>query len=234
MKLEYKRFDFDKTLSDIDSVLQPECNELMPKNAFVNCIEDDTVCAYASIIAVYVRTKVTDGTKLEVLQRSYELSRDIILNIFRDNTDCIDVICMGRYFIGIFNTPVNTYINNVIVTMAKISSALSVLDIKLHKRFNINIEGNCGCDYGRLFRLQTSVSRDKNWKTWHGSALNLAMSFAEQAIIDNKNGIIISETIKLNLTEEFAGFFPTYDSQLGGYRNTLGDSQMLKWINENK
>ena len=87
MKLEYKRFDFDKTLSDIDSVLQPECNELMPKNAFVNGIEDDTVCAYASIIAVYVRTKVTEGTKLEVLQRSYELSRDIILNIFRDNTD---------------------------------------------------------------------------------------------------------------------------------------------------
>lgn len=234
MELEYKRFDFDEMLRDIDLILRPECNELMPKNAFVPDIGGYPVCAYASIIAVYIRTKVTESTKLEVLQKGYELSCNIILNIFRDNTNCIDVICTGRYFIGIFNTPVNTYINNVIETMAKISSALSVLDIKFHKRFDINIECNCGCDYGRLFRFQTPIGRDKDWKTWHGSALNLAMSFAEETIIDNKNGIIISETIKSNLTEKFAGFFPTYDSQLGGYRAALGDSQMLKWIKENK
>lgn len=60
------------------------------------------------------------------------------------------------------------------------------------------------------------------------------MLFAEHAIMNDKNGTIISETIKSNIKEEFANFFPTYDSQLGGYWASLVDSQMFEWVKANR
>lgn len=234
MKLEYKRLDFAETLRNIDSVLLHECDKLVPKKQFLLSSEIGTDSAFAGVIAVCVRMKVYDNSKLEILQKAYELVRYVMLDIFRDNADCIDIICMGRYFVGIFNTPVKTNIDELIVTMSKLNTALSVLDIKLHKRFNMRIDGNCGCDYGELFRIQTSVNKNKNCGTWHGAALNLAIMFAEHSIMNDKNGTIISESIKSNIKEEFANFFPTYDSRLGGYWASLVDSQMFEWVKKNK
>ena len=157
-----------------------------------------------------------------------------MLDIFRDNADCIDVICMGRYFVGIFNTPVKTNIDGLIVTMSKLNAALSVLDIKLHKRFNMRIEGNCGCDYGELFRVQTSVNNNKKWGTWHGAALNMAILYAEKERQNDVNGTIISENIKGNIKDDFAKFFPKYDSGLCGYWASLVDSVMFEWVKTNR
>lgn len=259
MKLEYKQFDFTDTLREIDSVLKPENDQLIPKNQFVPNLKSATECAYAGVIAVCVRMKAYDNSNLEALQRSYELVKQVLLDIFRDNGDCIDTLCLGRYLCGIYNAPVTTNVNGLIITMAKLNAALSVLDIKLYERFKIHVQGNCGCDYGALFRVQTSYYKydkseneanstdkrkdskrndsinDKNvYETWHGAALNLAMLFAEHSIMNDKNGTIISETIKSNIKEEFANFFPTYDSQLGGYWASLVDSQMFGWVKANR
>lgn len=246
MKLEYKQFDFTDTLREIDSVLKHENDQLIPKKQFVPNLKSATECAYAGVIAVCVRMKPYDNSNLEALQRSYELVKQVLLSIFRDNDDCIDTLCIGRYLCGIYNAPVTTNINGLIITMAKLNTALFVLDIKLYERFKIHVQGNCGCDYGALFRVQTSIDKrkdskrndsinDKNvYETWHGAAFNLAMIFAEHSIMNDKNGTIISETIKLNIKEEFADLFPTYDSQLGGYWASIVDSQMFEWVKANR
>lgn len=156
MKLEYKQFDFTDTLREIDSVLKPENDQLIPKNQFVPNLKSATECAYAGVIAVCVRMKAYDNSNLEALQRSYELVKQVLLDIFRDNDDCIDTLCLGRYLCGIYNAPVTTNVNGLIITIAKLNAALSVLDIKLYERFKIHVQGNCGCDYGALFRVQTS------------------------------------------------------------------------------
>ncbi len=234
MKLEYKQFDFAETLRDIDSVLLPECDKLVPKNQFLPSSEIGADSAFAGVIAVCVRMKAYDNSKLEILQKAYELVRHVMLDIFRDNADCIDIICMGRYFVGIFNTPVKTNIDGLIVTMSKLNAALSVLDIKLYKRFNMRVEGNCGCDYGELFRVQTSVNNNKKWGTWHGAALNMAILYAEKERQNDVNGTIISENIRENIKDDFAKFFPKYDSGLCGYWASLVDSVMFEWVKTNR
>ena len=50
MKLEYKQFDFTDTLREIDSVLKPENDQLIPKNQFVPNLKSATECAYAGVI----------------------------------------------------------------------------------------------------------------------------------------------------------------------------------------
>ena len=234
MKLEYRQFDFAETLRDIDSVLLPECDNLVPKNQFLPSSEIGADCAFAGVIAVCVRMKAYDNNELGILQKAYELVRHVMLDIFRDNADCIDIICMGRYFVGIFNTPVKTNVDGLIVTMSKLNAALSVLDIQLQKRFNMRIEGNCGCDYGELFRVQTSVNKNENWGTWHGAALNMAILYAEKERQNDVNGTIISENIKGNIKDDFAKFFPKYDSELCGYWAYLVDSVMFEWVKGNR
>lgn len=234
MKLEYKQFDFAETLRDIDSVLLPECDKLVPKNQFLPSSEIGADSAFAGVVAVCVRMKAYDNSKLEILQKAYELVRHVMLDIFRDNADCIDIICMGRYFVGIFNTPVKSNIDGLIVTMSKLNAALSVLDIKLHKRLNMRVEGNCGCDYGELFRVQTSVNNNKKWGTWHGAALNMAILYAEKERQNDVNGTIISENIRENIKDDFAKFFPKYDSGLCGYWASLVDSVMFEWVKTNR
>lgn len=234
MKLEYKQFEFAETLRDMDSVLLPEYDKLVPKNQFLSSSEIGADCAFAGVVAVCVRMKAYDNNKLEIIQKAYELIRHVMLDIFRDNADCIDVICMGRYFVGIFNTPVKTNIDGLIVTMSKLNAALSVLDIKLHKRFNMRVEGNCGCDYGELFRVQTSVNNNKKWSTWHGAALNMAILYAEKERQNDVNGTIISENVRENIKDDFAKFFTKYDSDLCGYWASLVDSVMFEWVKTNR
>lgn len=235
MRLEYKKFDFTETLREIDETLLPEHENLIPKNQFLPSSNNsnNTECAFAGVIAVNVRMRAYDNGNFSALQRAYDIVKQVLLDIFRDNSDCIDTICIGRYLCGIYNTPVTTNVNELIVTMAKLNAALSVLDLKLYKRFNIHIQGNCGCDYGELFRVQTFYNKAL-YETWHGAALNMAILYAEHDIINDKNGTIVSETIKSNLKEEFAKFFSEYKNDLCGYWTSLVDSEMYEWIKANR
>lgn len=98
----------------------------------------------------------------------------------------------------------------------------------------MRIDGNCGCDYGELFRVQTSVNKNENWGTWHGAALNMAILYAEKERQNDVNGTIISENIKGNIKDDFAKFFPKYDSELCGYWASLVDSVMFEWVKGNR
>lgn len=237
MELEYKQFDFEESLREVDLALLPELDELSPKNQFLPITETSGVeCAYAGVISVCVRLMAYDNNKLSSLSVAYELVKRMLLDIFRDNSDCIDIICMGRYFCGIFNAPVKSNIDVLIETMSRLNAALSVLDIKLDKRFKIKVQGNIGCDFGELFRLYkvTKIGNEKINVTWHGAPLNMAILFSEKEIKDGRNGTIISAAIKSNLKDDYAKFFPDYDDKLCGYWASLVDSNMFEWVKKNR
>lgn len=239
MELEYKQFDFAESLRELDLSLLPELDELSPKKQFVPTLNNSGVeCAYAGVISVCVRLVAYDNNNLSGLSMAYELVKRMLLDIFRDNSDCLDTICMGRYFCGIFNAPVKSNIDALIETMSKLNAALSVLNIKLYNRYKINVQGNIGCDYGEMFRLYKVSKKDKGSEktneTWHGSPLNRAILFSETEIREGRNGTIISEMIKSNLKDDYAKFFPDYDKDLRGYWASLVDSNMYEWVKNNK
>lgn len=237
MELEYKQFDFDESLRELDLALLPEQDELSPKNQFLPIIDTSGVeCAYAGVISVCVRLMAYDNSNLSGLGIAYELVKRMMLDIFRDNSDCIDIICMGRYFCGIFNAPVKSNIDVLIETMSRLNAALSVLDIKLNKRFKIKVQGNIGCDYGELFRLYkvTQNGNEKINESWHGAPLNMAILYSEKDINNEQNGTIISEVIKSNLKDDYAKFFSKYDDKFCGYWASLVDSNMFEWVKKNR
>lgn len=134
--------------------------------------------------------------------------------------------------------------------MAKLNAVLSVLDIKLYNRFNIKVKGNCGCDFGELFRINnsyikpdnkagkdqtTSLKKNDNlFTSWHGAPLNMAMLYSSHDIKNDKNGTIISDNIKSNIKEAYANFFGEYDTEISGYWASLVDSEIFQWVKSNK
>ena len=239
MRLEYKQFDFEETLREIDSVVDQELEEMTPMNQFLPISQKggDIECAYAGAIAVSVRLSVYDNNYIAGLGKAYELVKLMLLDIFRDNSDCLDVICMGRSFCGIFQTLLKSNIDGLIDTMAKLNAALTVLDMKLSEKYKIHVMGNCGCDFGELFRIRSSYkdsAEEKVFESWHGAPLNMAIIFSEHARKNDKNGTIISENVRSNIKDEYKKFFEHYDDALCGYWASLVDSDMFKWVKSNR
>lgn len=236
MKLEYKQFDFAETLRGIDVALSPKVDELMPMKQFqLDNDKSGVEYAYAGVISVCVHLSVYDNSNVIGLSCAYDTIKRVLLDIFRSNSDCIDIFCMGRYFCGIYNAPVKSNIDGLIETMAKLNAALSVLDIKLNDRFNIKVKGNCGCDFGELFKINTPYSRPEHlFTSWHGGPLNMAMLYSSHDIKNDKNGTIISDNIKSNIKEVYANFFDEYDTELSGYWASLVDSEIFQWVKSNK
>lgn len=251
MKLEYKQFDFTETLRGIDAALSPKTEKLIPMKQFLLDNDNPGIeYAYAGVISVCVHLSVYDNRDVIGLCCAYDIIKRVLLDIFRSNSDCIDVFCMGRYFCGIYNAPVKSNIDDLIETMAKLNAVLSVLDIKLYNRFNIKVKGNCGCDFGELFRINNSyikpdnkagkdqtTSLKKNYNlftSWHGAPLNMAMLYSSHDIKNDKNGTIISDNIKSNIKEAYANFFGEYDTEISGYWASLVDSEIFQWVKSNK
>lgn len=236
MKLEYKQFDFAETLRGIDSALSPKSEELMPMKQFLSDNEKSGIeYAYAGVISVCVHLSVYDNRDVIGLCCAYDTIKRVLLDIFRSNSDCIDIFCLGRYFCGIYNAPVKSNIDGLIETMAKLNAALSVLDIKLNERFSIKVKGNCGCDYGELFKINTPYNRPEHlFTSWHGAPLNMAMLYSSHDIKNDKNGTIISDNIKSNIKEAYANFFGEYDTDFSGYWASLVDSEIFQWVKSNK
>lgn len=242
MNLDYKQFDFAETLREIDATLIPVTEEITPKKQFVQIQEKGGVdYAYAGVIAVCVHLSVYDNNDMIGVSNAYDIVKRVLLDIFRSNSSCIDILCLGRYFCGIYNTLVKSNIDELIETMSKLNAALSVLDIKLNNRFKIRVKGNCGCDYGELFRIQTSYidkrldnNHEKLFCSWHGSALNLAMIYSGLDLKNDKNWTIISDNIKSNLKEDYTNFFGEYDKEINGYKASLVDSEIFQWVKSNK
>lgn len=240
MKLDYKQFDFAETLKDIDTALLAKAEEMTPMKQFPTGHEMAGLeSAYAGVISVCVHLRMYDNRDIIGLGSAYDIIKRVLLDVFRSNSDCIDIQIVGRYFCGIYNAPVKSNIDGLIETMAKLNAALSVLDIKLNNRFNIRVKGNCGCDFGELFRINSSYNKsDKKsvnfFCTWHGAPLNMAMLYSGQDIEDGKNGTIISDNIKSNIKEAYAKFFGEYDSKISGYWASLVDSEIFQWVKSNR
>lgn len=244
MNLDYKQFDFAETLREIDTALIPVTEDIIPKKQFVQIQERKGIdYAYASVISVCVHLSVYDNDDMVGVSTAYDIVKRVLLDIFRSNSNCIDILCLGRYFCGIYNTLVKSNIDELIETMSKLNAALSVLDIKLNNRFKIRVKGICGCDYGELFRIQTPYNNiekrtgdnhEKLFVSWHGAALNLAMIYSGLDLKEGKNETIISDNIKSNLKEDYANFFGEYDKEINGYRASLVDSEIFQWVKSNK
>lgn len=237
MKIDFKSFELESELSSIDEMLTSgsvptDFQPIVPYN-----LRDGVMLSNkAAVVCVKVRFNYSNLSS-EVV-KAYRIIDKVIYDVFRDNDSCADVLHVGHYYIGIFYAPQTINIDDVLDTMGKLNATLSVLDIKFKKNLSMSFGGVMAADFGEIMHSMDLTP----YESWQGIPINNVIALCDEVYSKDKkeyDGVtLISDSIKINLKEEYAKFFNTElsstDHSIKSYKAYVVNTAMYNWVKENK
>lgn len=237
MKIDLKPFQLESELSSIDEMIEncsanTDFQPLVPYN-----LRDGLMLSNkAAVVCVKVRFNYSSLSS-EVIN-AYRIIDKVMYDIFRDNDSCVDVLHIGHYYIGIFYAPQTIDIDLVLDTMGRLNAALSILDIKFKKNLDMSFGGVMAADFGEIMYSKGLAP----YESWQGAPVNNVIALCEEVYSkDNKEyeGVtLISDSIKINLKEEYAKFFNTELSStehtIKSYKGYVVNTGMYNWVKQNQ
>ena len=237
MKLDYKSFDLENELSTIDELLvncsaNTDFQPLVPYN-----LHDDVMLSNKAAV-VCLKVIFNHPNLSSEVVKAYRIIDKVMYDIFRDNDSCVDVLHVGHYYIGIFYAPQTINIDDVLDTMGRLNAALSVLDIKFKKNLSMSLGGVMAADFGEIMHSMDLTP----YESWQGIPINNVIALCDEVYSKDKkeyDGVtLISDSIKINLKEEYAKFFNTElsstDHSIKSYKAYVVNTAMYNWVKQNK
>lgn len=179
-----------------------------------------------------------------------ELSKSTIIKILfseigralYDDADCYELGAFGNNIWGIYNTPLQSNLNTLLETSAKVASAIDLINMKIADKY-YHVNAGIGMDYGQSIYINDYISlvNDESNHVWLGDKLENVSKISHEL---TKNGgvmeanherrqIGITWTIYQNLKKEYQDFF-VLDEGLQCYRSSLINVEISNWIKDNK
>lgn len=235
MKIDLKPFQLESELSSIDEIIEncsanTDFQPLVPYN-----IRDGVMLSNkAAVVCVKVRFNYLNLSS-EVV-KAYRIIDKVMYDIFRDNDSCVDVLHVGHYYIGVFYAPQTINIDNVLDTMGRLNAALSILDIKFKKNLDMSLGGVMAADFGEIMHSMDLTP----YESWQGIPINNVIALCDEVYSKDKkeyDGVtLISDSIKINLKEEYAKFFNTELSStehtIKSYKGYVVNTGMYNWVKQ--
>lgn len=154
-----------------------------------------------------------------------------------DNNNCTDVLHIGDYYVGIFYAPQTIDIDSVLDTMGILNAAVDILDIKFKNTMPISLSCVMAADFGEIMHSMDLAP----YEGWQGAPINNAIALCNEVYSkcnDYYGATLITESIKINLKEEFASFFhaewSSTDCPIKSYIEYVMNKVMHNWIKQNK
>ena len=237
MKIDLKPFQLESELSSIDEMIEncsanTDFQPLVPYN-----LRDGVMLSNkAAVVCVKVRFNYSSLSSKVI--NAYRIIDKVMYDIFRDNDSCVDVLHVGHYYIGVFYALQTINIDNVLDTMGRLNAALSILDIKFKKNLYMSFGGVMAADFGEIMYSKGLAP----YESWQGIPLNNVIALCDEVYSkDNKEyeGVtLISDSIKINLKEEYAKFFNTELSStehtIKSYKGYVVNTGMYNWVKQNQ
>lgn len=207
MKIDLKPFQLESELSSIDEIIEncsanTDFQPLVPYN-----LRDGVMLSNkAAVVCVKVRFNYSSLSSKVI--NAYRIIDKVMYDIFRDNDSCVDVLHVGHYYIGVFYAPQTINIDNVLDTMGRLNAALSILDIKFKKNLDMSLGGVMAADFGEIMYSKGLAP----YESWQGIPLNNVIALCDEVYSKGNeyDGVtLITDSIKINLKEEYAKFFNT-------------------------
>lgn len=214
---------------DIDNIV-PSRNSLTYNNGY-----------YVNVTALFIdvvgSSKLIDNCKRPTLAKIYRSFISECVAIITSNLQCREVSIYGDCVWGIFETPVNTNIDSVFSTAAKLNSLVELLNLKLAKKNYPIISVGIGIDYGRALMVKAGYKGSSiNDVIWMGNVVNNACHLANYAGRNERKKIIITSTIYTKLNEHNQSLLKPYydiDQNCFNYEGNIINTSMENWITKN-
>lgn len=236
MKIDLKPFQLENELLSIDEMLVDDSvnmnfQPIIPNNF----CRDVMISNKATVICVKVIFNYSNLSS-EVV-KAYRIIDKVMYDIFRDNDSCVDVLHVGHYYIGIFYAPQTIDIDMVLDTMGKLNAALSILDIKFKKNLSMSLGGVMAADFGEIMYSKGLAP----YESWQGIPINNVIILCDEVYSKDNDydGVtLITDSIKINLKEEYIKFFNTEwssaDNSIKSYKAYVVNTTMYNWVKQNK
>jgi class 3 adenylate cyclase len=209
MKANFISFDFSKSLTRIDEILNasdlnyeeinsiPSRDKLTFTNGFyVNCT--------ALFIDVRDSSTLPDKYKRPVLARIYRTYISEAVALMNSDPNCSEVNIQGDSVWGIFDTTQKINIDAVFSLAAQLSSIVDVINCKLKKRKIEPITVGIGIDYGRALMIKAGFSGSGiNDVVYMGDVVNSASNLCghgNSSYLDAE--VMVSTVVYNNLNEK--------------------------------
>ena len=236
MKIDSKPFQLESELLNIDEMLASNSVDMDFQPLISGEHKDSVVVSNkAAVICVKVRFSYINFSS-EVI-KAYRIIDKVMYDIFRDNDSCVDVLHVGHYYTGIFYAPQTINIDNVLDTMGKLNAALSILNIKFKKHLAMKFGGVIAADFGEIMHSVDLAPYD----SWQGAPINNVIALCDDVYPEEKDNdgvTVISDSIKINLKEEYAKFFNTVleptNHTIKSYKAYVVNTAMYNWIKQSK
>lgn len=242
MKIDFKSFELESELSSIDEMLA-NCSANMDFRPIVPYyLRDDVMLSNKAVVicvkVIFNHSNLSSETvaQRERIVKAYRIIDKVIYDVFRDNDSCADVLHVGHYYIGIFYAPQTIDIDNVLDTMGKLNAALSVLDTKFKKSLSMSLSGVMAADFGEIMHSMDLAP----YESWQGTPINNVIALCNDVYSkgNDYDGVtLITDSIKINLKEEYAKFFDTEldsTSSIKSYKSYVVNTAMYNWVKQNK
>lgn len=237
MKIDFKPFQLEDELSSINEMLtnsyvNTDFQPIVPDN-----LRDDIMLSNKAAV-VCVKVKFNYSNLSPEVVKAYRIIDKVIYDIFRDNDGCVDVVHVGHYYIGIFYAPQTINIDNVLDTMGRLNAALSVLNIKFKKNLSMPLGGVMAADFGEIMHSMDLAP----YESWQGIPINNVIALCDEVYSKDEkeyDGVtLISDSIKINLKEEYVKFFdtelPSTDNLIKSYKGYVVNTAIYNWVKQNK
>ena len=236
MKIDSKPFQLGSELLSIDEMLANNSVD-MDFQPIVSSNRNDSVIVSNKAAVVCVKVRFNYLNLSSEVVKAYRIIDKVMYDIFRDNDSCVDVLHVGHYYIGIFYAPQTIDIDNVLDTMGILNATIDILDIKFKKIMPMSLSCIMAADFGEVMHSMDLAS----YESWQGTPINNVIALCNEVYSkgsDYDGATLITESIKINLKEEFANFFDkkwsSTECPIKSYIAYVINTVMHNWIKQNR
>jgi class 3 adenylate cyclase len=239
MKSTNTNYDFAESRSRIDEILEAsegsfEELKSIPSRDRLTFTNGFYVQSTALFVDIRKSSDLPNKYKHPTLAKIYRSYISEVAAIINSDDDCKEVTIEGDSVWGIFDTPYQNQIDNVISIAAQVSSLLDTLNCKYKKKGIDPLIIGIGIDYGTALMIKAGYKGSTiNDVVWMGEVVGSAAklcNYGNQTYNDRET--MISYVIFNNLNDEYKKLF-TYNNLRDCYHGDIVNRLMNNWIKEN-
>lgn len=238
MQSNYRTYDFERSRERIDEILNSSDNNYVDKKEIPereNLTFTNGYYIWGSAIFVDMRDSKGYSEKhtrpvLAKVYRSYISELVAVLN----GLDTVrEVYIEGDCVWAVYNTPLQSDVDNVFDVAAKANSLMATINVKLKKKNYSQIKAGIGVHYGETLMIKAGYKGSSiNEVTWIGKLISKTAEYCSKANKGQRYPIILSDTFVSNLKTKYQEFC-TKVTYTDFYGADVVDSEMNDWVMQN-
>lgn len=241
MEANYKDYDFDKSRTRIDDILNSSDNnyiesKIIPKRDNLTFSNGYYIFCCALFIDMRGSKEFAKKHTRPVTAKIYRSYISELVAVLNGNQNLREIYIEGDCVWGVFDTPYKTDVDKVFNTAAQAASLIDTLNIKLRKKKYSEITAGIACHDADVLMIKAGYNGSGiNEVTWIGKLVGETADLCSKANRWNSKRTLYSQAFYDNLSDTYKKEINwlTWNYSYSCYEGNTVNLAMDKWVQDN-